>query len=64
MARPIEPTPTLRGADAKRLMDELRDVCTPSEAQRRIEYARAARAEMMRPATEPRTAPGVDTDKR
>lgn len=49
MARPIQATPTLRGEDAKRLLRDLEDVCSPEEAQRRIEYGRKLRAEMMRP---------------
>lgn len=49
MASPIEATPTLKGADAQRLLRDLEDVCSPEEAARRIERARAVRAEMMRP---------------
>ena len=49
MARPIEPTPILEGEDAERLLRDLENVCSPEEARRRIEWARAKRAEMMRP---------------
>lgn len=49
MASPIEATPTLKGADARRLLAELEDVCSPAEAARRIKYAREQVAEMMRP---------------
>jgi hypothetical protein len=49
MARPIEPTPTLEGAAAEKLLAELAHVCPPEEARRRIDEARNARAEMMRP---------------
>ena len=59
MARPIEPTPVLEGSDAEKLLTELAEVCSPDEARQRIDYARSARAEMMRPkhgasGTEPR----------
>lgn len=49
MARPIEPTPTLEGPDAERLLKDLANVCTPAEARQRIEAARRERDEMMRP---------------
>jgi hypothetical protein len=49
MASPIDATPTLKGADARRLLAELENVCSPEEAARRIERARVLRAEMMRP---------------
>ncbi len=49
MARPIQPTPTLRGSDAKRLVRELENVCSPNEAKRRIEYARGQLSEMIAP---------------
>jgi hypothetical protein len=49
MAKPIQPTPTLRGKDAERLLRDLANVCTPAEAKRRIARARKVRAEMMRP---------------
>jgi hypothetical protein len=49
MASPIDATPTLKGADARRLLAELENVCSPEEAARRIERARSLRAEMMRP---------------
>ena len=40
MARPIEPTPVLEGDDAERLLDQLENVCSPDEAERRIAVAR------------------------
>lgn len=49
MARPIEPTPVLEGAAAERLLTQLERICTPTEAQKRMDWAREARAEMMRP---------------
>lgn len=48
MAKPIQPTPTLRGEDAERLLRDLVDACTPAEAERRIAYARRQLAEMTR----------------
>lgn len=47
MARPIEPTPTLEGAAAERLLSDLETVCTPAEAKSRVEWARRERAAMM-----------------
>lgn len=49
MARPIEPTPALRGEDAKRLLREVEQVCSPDEIKRRIERAKQMRASMMLP---------------
>lgn len=49
MARPIQPTPVLEGTDAKRLLEDLGAVCTPSEAKARIDAARRELSEMMRP---------------
>jgi hypothetical protein len=49
MARPIEPTPVLKGEDAERLRRDLANVCSPDEARRRTEYARQQLAEMTRP---------------
>lgn len=49
MARPIEPTPTLRGKDAERLLTDTQRVCSPEEAQRRVAEAKRLRAELMRP---------------
>jgi hypothetical protein len=48
MARPIEPTPTLHGEDAERLLAELEQVCSPKEAEDRIAWAKRERAKMMR----------------
>ncbi|MEO8902203.1 MAG: hypothetical protein ABI488_09995 [Polyangiaceae bacterium] len=58
MARPIEPTPVLEGAAAERLLAQLESVCSPAEAQARMEWARTARAEMMRPKNAPRSDSG------
>lgn len=63
MARPIEPTPSLSGADADRLIRDLADVCPPEEARARMAQARTARAAMMESAEpEPlNPAPAVTT---
>jgi hypothetical protein len=47
MARPIEPTPALEGQAAERLMVELEQVCSPREAQSRVDWARRERAAML-----------------
>ena len=47
MARPIEPTPTIYGEDAERLLADLEKVCSPEEGQSRIEWAKRERARMM-----------------
>lgn len=47
MARPIEATPVVEGEDAKRLLDELENVCPPDEAKRRVEGARRLLAKVM-----------------
>jgi len=47
MARPIEPTPTLEGAAAEKLLTSLVNVCTPSEARARVDWARDQRTAMM-----------------
>lgn len=57
MARPIEPTPTLQGEDADRLRRDLANVCSPQEAERRIEQARHALDELTRPKFD---LPGVE----
>ena len=50
MAQPIQPTPTLSGIDAERLVEDLYSVVvTPEERTRRTEAARRRRAEMMLP---------------
>lgn len=49
VAKPIEPTPTLYGEDAEQLLRELKDVCSESEAQRRLKKAEEFLAEVMRP---------------
>ena len=46
MARPIEATPVLEGADAERLLSDLKKVCSMDEARRRIESAKKARLRM------------------
>ena len=40
MARPIEPTPKLRGEDARRLLRDLERRCTPAQYKARVEAAR------------------------
>jgi len=49
MARPIEPTPVLRGEDAQRLVQSLDNRCSNAEAERRMAWAKKASAEMTRP---------------
>ena len=39
MASPIEPTPPLGPKESEQLRRELEQVCTPSEAARRVELA-------------------------
>lgn len=53
MARPIEPTPTLVGADAERLLDELERVAPPDEIARRREAARRFLAQVSTPKPPP-----------
>ena len=60
MARPIEPTPTLEGAAADKLLSDLAEVCTPSEAQARVNWARQQRAAMLNGEW---TLPALDSDK-
>lgn len=47
MARPIEHTPALEGDDARRLLEQLEDVCSPEEAERRIAAARKLLAKVL-----------------
>jgi hypothetical protein len=49
MARPIEPTPTLTGGDAARLLSDLERVCFPQESARRIELAKQGLQAMLQP---------------
>jgi hypothetical protein len=49
MAHPIEPTPTLRGEDAQRLIKSLDNRCSNEEAERRMAWAKTAWAELTRP---------------
>lgn len=49
MAHPIEPTPTLRGEDAQRLIASLDDRCSNQEAERRMAWAKNTLAQMTRP---------------
>lgn len=53
MAKPIQPTPPLRGPDAEQLLRELENVCSPEEAKRRSEWARRQLAELMKPKGRP-----------
>ena len=39
MALPIEPTPVLDGEAAEELLEQVKDVCSPEEAERRIAAA-------------------------
>lgn len=59
MAKPIDPTPTLHGEDAYRLLRDLEDVCNPDEARARVTMARQELAEMMRPKTGGKTPSSV-----
>lgn len=52
VARPIEPTPVLEGEDADRLLRDLESTCTPEEAKRRVQKARALLAKVMVPASD------------
>ncbi len=49
MASPIEATPTLRGEDARRLIESLENRCSNEEAERRMAWAKKVMAEMTRP---------------
>jgi len=60
MARRIEPTPTLKGAAAEKLLNDLAAVCTSSEARARVDWARQQRAAMMNGEW---PLPALDTDK-
>jgi len=53
MARPIEPTPTLEGEDALRLLRDLQRGCSPDEAKRRIDLAKVELAALKRPKGSP-----------
>jgi hypothetical protein len=52
MARPIETTPVLNVDDSARLASDLREVCSPQEADRRIALAQERLAAMMMPGWE------------
>jgi hypothetical protein len=56
MARPIEPTPPLVGADADQLLDELERVAPAEEVARRREAARRFLAQVSTPKS---PAPGA-----
>jgi len=56
MARPIEPTPSLEGEDADRLLQELESVCSPEEAKRRTDWARKLLSQVIVPKTDDRVA--------
>lgn len=49
MAHPIEPSPIVKGEDARRLLQSLDDRCSNEEAERRMAWAKKALAEMTRP---------------
>ncbi len=40
MSKPIQPTPTLHGEDARRVLEDLKNHCSPEEAKRRSRNAR------------------------
>jgi hypothetical protein len=56
MARPIEATPTLKGEDAERLLQDLDRVCPPEEAERRVAAARKLLAKVVVPNGDDRAA--------
>jgi hypothetical protein len=65
MARPIEPTPTLEGEDAERLLESLEHTASPEEIARRRERARAFVAEVTRPkGLRPALPPAQDPTRR
>jgi hypothetical protein len=49
MARPIEPTPVLRGEDAEKLAASIADVASRPEIERRVAGARSFLAEISTP---------------
>ena len=56
MARPIEPTPSLDGEEAERLLEELENVCSPEEVKRRTEWARKLLSQVIVPGADDRAA--------
>lgn len=62
MASPIEATTTLRGEDARRLIESLENRCSNEEAERRMAWAKKAMAEMMRPKNTKAAAKMSDKD--
>jgi hypothetical protein len=49
VAKPIEPTPPLEGEEAEKLLRQLKDVCSPQEAERRLKLANAFWDKYVRP---------------
>jgi hypothetical protein len=49
VAKPIEPTPPLEGEEAEKLLAELKDICSPQEAERRLRVSREFLAKVMKP---------------
>lgn len=56
MPHPIEPTPSLEGEDADRLLEQLENVCSPEEAKRRTDWARKLLSQVIVPKTDGRAA--------
>ena len=59
MARPIEPTPPLTGADADRLLEALERVAPPDVIARRRKAARRFMAQVAIPTPSPPADPDV-----
>lgn len=59
MARPIEPTPPIVGDDADRLLEQLADVASPEEIERRREEGRRFLEEVTRRKYPPPAKPAV-----
>jgi hypothetical protein len=64
MARPIEPTPPLTGADADRLLEELEQVASPDEIARRREAARRFLTQVTGPKSPPPEPAPADPSRR
>ena len=64
MARPIEPTPTLEGQDAERVLKSLESTAPPEEIARRRAQAREFVASVTRPKGLRPPTPPKDADRR
>lgn len=60
MAKPIEPTPPLEGEEAEKLLAELKDVCSPEEAARRLRASREFLTRVMKPKDWRQAVPSSD----